>query len=372
MLETDMPYRLTRLRVVASDPSYNITAYRPVSLWRAALSAAEETIQGGPLAPAWLQLFRAHLSGSDEEMLRWRGDLGENFEMRRVYSGLYGRYFARALLASELGITDFISLDGDIVMQNGIKVTRTDRGDIPDWIAWDSRAGAYILGEAKGRLAGSEQGFLNGTPSCVHAGKAQFDRVAVRDSDGRTIATRNWVAANLWATDERRRGPVSLLWDPPDDGDSLLDDELPRHADAIRKHRNAAITKRLGAPAFTVRIAIEPSDDRESPAFLKAAEDTPLGPIERPSRELHEGDYLAAIITPLGVRPIRGADDLKTAQGISEEADRAGEPAMIFGLAKGESKTAESREVSWLSDNGIASRDGLSLFNLSKVDVRES
>ena len=367
-----MPYRLTRLRVVASDPNCNITACRPVSLWRAALSAAEETIHGSPMAPAWLQLFRAHLSGSDAEMLRWRGDLGESFEMRRVYSGLYGRYFARALLGSELGITDFISLDGDIVMQNGTTVTRAARGDIPDWIAWDSRAQAYVLAEAKGRLAGSEHGFLHGTPSCVHAGKAQFERVAVRDSGGRTIATRNWVAANLWSTDERRREPVSLLWDPPDDGDSLVDDEVPRHAVAIRKHRIAAITKRLGAPAFTVRIAMEPSDDSESPAIFEAVEDSPLGPIERPSRQMHEGDYLAAIITPLGVRPIRGADDLKTAQIIREEADRAGEPAMLFGVAKGEPRTRESRQMPWLSNNGIASPDGLSLFNLRSVDIGES
>ena len=180
-------------------------------------------------------------------MLRWRGDLGESAEMRRVFSGLYGRYFARALLASELGVADFIPLNrDDTSIPDGVTVTRIDSGDIPDWIAWDPRAGGYVLGEAKGRLTGNEQRFLNGTPSCIDAGKEQFQRVEARDSTGRTIATRNWVAANLWSTDERRRPPVSLLWDPPNHGHSLTDDEVPSHARAIRRHHIETIAKRLG------------------------------------------------------------------------------------------------------------------------------
>ena len=255
-----MPCRLTRLRVVDdSNLGIDITAYRPLNLWRVALSAAEETLHGGPLVPAWLQLFEAHLSGSETTMLRWRGDLGASVEMRRVYSALYGRYFARALLASELGLTDFIALDGDITIQNAVAVRRTQRGDIPDWIAWDQQAGAYILGEAKGRLTGNEHRFLNGTPSCINTGKAQFGRVEVTDSNDHMLTTRNWIAANLWSTDERGREPVSLLWDPPNDGAPLMNHEVPRHAAAIRKHRAAIIAKQLGDPSFVTRIAAKPS-----------------------------------------------------------------------------------------------------------------
>ena len=356
------------------DPGsgHNITAYRPVSLWRAALAAAEETINGGPLATAWLQLFRGHLSCSEAELLRWRGDLGESAEMRRVYSGLYGRYFARALLATELGLTDFIPLNRDITpIPDGVTVTRIDKGDIPDWIAWNPQTGAYVLGEGKGRLTGSEQRFLNGTPSCVDAGKEQFARVEVRDSGGRTIATRNWVAVNLWSTDERRQRPVSLLWDPPEDGDLLTDDEVPRHADAIRRHHIATTAMRLGEPDFTVRIAVKPSDDGVSSTIREATEDSWFGPIERHSREPHESDYQAAVITLLGIRPIRDAGDLRDAHGIRERADRTGEPVMIFGLAKVKLPPAESRQMPWLSDNGIAA-DGLGLFNLKNAEIRES
>ena len=94
------------------------------------------------------------------------------------YSGLYGRYFARALLASRLGITDFVSLNRNSTqIPDGVSVERIDTGDIPDWIAWDPQENTYVLGEAKGCLTGSAQQFLGRTPSCVDAGKVQFTRV---------------------------------------------------------------------------------------------------------------------------------------------------------------------------------------------------
>ena len=114
-----------------------------------------------------------------------------------------------------------------------------------------------------------------------------------------------------------------------------------------------------------MRIAVKPSHDGESSAIMEAAEESRLGPIARPSREPHEGDYLAAIVTPLGIRPIRDAGDLETAQGIADNAYRTGEPAMIFGVARRKPQT-----TAWLSTNGIAAPDGLSLFNLKDVEIK--
>ena len=105
-----------------------------------------------------------------------------------------------------------------------------------------------------------------------------------------------------------------------------------------------------------------------SPA-VEAAEESRSGVMGRPSREPHEGDYLAAIITPLGVRPIRDGDDLQAAHAVRERADRTGEPAMIFGLAKAALNATKSEQAPWLSENGIASPDGLSLFNLRNAEI---
>ena len=341
-----------------------------LNLWWAALAAADETVQGGPLAPAWLQLFEAHLSGSETAMLRWRGHLGESAEMRRVYSGLYGRYFARAVLTAELGITLFVPLQTNVTpIPGGVTVTRVGSGDIPDWIAWDPGAGCHVLCEAKGRLSESEGRFLHGKPGCINSGKAQFDKVEVTDSSGRRIATRNWIAANLWSTDRVKRGPVSLLWDPPGEGERLTGEEAEHHAQAMRRQRDAAVSARLGNPERRVRIAIAPTEDDMRPWSVQGVEDSRGGVIERPSREPHEGDYLAAVITPLGVRPIRDEDDLQAAHAMREHAGDSGEPAMIFGLAKAGPEGSKSERALWLSENGIASPDGLGLFNLRNVEM---
>ena len=83
-------------------------------------------------------------------------------------------------------------------------------------------------------------------------------------------------------------------------------------------------------------------------------------------------NYNAALITSLGIRPIRDPADLRFAHSIRESADRTGEPVMIFGLTNLKQPRAESRQVPWLSDNGIAAPDGVSLFDLKNVEIRES
>ena len=368
-----MPYRWTHLRKVDQHPCLGVCGNWPISLYRAALSAAEETIQGYLFASAWLQLFQAHLSDSEPEMLRWRGDLGSSSEVRRAYSGLYGRYFARALLAGELGLTDFIPLRTNCTrIDGGVTVRRVRKGDIPDWIAWDPRRPGHVLGEAKGRLTGNTQEFLTGVPGCINAGKAQFARVEVKDSRSRRISTRNWVAVNRWSTDERGGPAVSLLWDPPGDGDPLTPEEARRHSEAMRRHRIAAIAGRLGDPEFIVRVVVDGSDGGLPSLATDAKRESPFGPFERPSREPHEGYYQAAMVTPLGIRAIRNGSDLDEAHAIGERAARTDEPAMIFGLAKGTTKTPASGQIAWLSENGIASADGSALFNLKSVDIERA
>ena len=108
------------------------------------------------------------------------------------------------------------------------------------------RAGSHVLCEAKGRLSDSEGRFLSGTPGCIDAGKAQFNKVEVTNLSGRRIATRNWIAANLWSTDRVKRIPVSLLWDPPGEGETLTREEAERHAQAMRRQRDETVAARLG------------------------------------------------------------------------------------------------------------------------------
>ena len=257
-----MPCRWTHLRKVDRNRESAVSAHCPMSLFRAGVCAAEETIRGSPFASAWLQLFQEHLSESAPEMQRWRGSLGTSAEMRRAYSGLCGRYFACALLAGELGITGFISLETNCMRIGGgvVTVRRIRRSGIPDWTAWNPWGRHHVLGEVEGRLSGSLREYPTGTRSCVNAGKKQFLRVAVPDSRNRRISTRDLVAVNHWSTDEHGGQAVSLLWDPPGDGEPLMPEEARHPAQSMRRHGMETIAMRLGHPEFTMRIGIETSD----------------------------------------------------------------------------------------------------------------
>ncbi|HYJ84149.1 MAG TPA: hypothetical protein VEW26_15050, partial [Allosphingosinicella sp.] len=226
-----MSYRWARHRVF-DEQGKDKTGLAAISLWWMARAAAEETLQGSPLVAAWLKLFATQLSTADTYWLRWRGDLAESAELRRAYSGLYGRFVARALLERHLGLSRFISLGRNGVdIPGSAKVLRVHTGDIPDWIAWDERNARFVLGEAKGSLTGTDFLAQDG-PKCVHSGKEQFERVQTYVS-GRLIEPGRWVAATRWATDERNGYPVTVLWDPPVDERPFSEEEAERHRLAI-------------------------------------------------------------------------------------------------------------------------------------------
>ena len=115
-------------------------------------------------------------------------------------------------------------------------------------------------------------------------GKRQLERVAVYDGRAQRIRTRNWVAANLWSTEDHGKRPISLLWDPPGEGRDLSDEEKSDHAKAIRIRRVRNIAGALGRteglvggaelPGLKVRVHTEPSEP-EVPEPLSSDEVLP-------------------------------------------------------------------------------------------------
>ena len=398
-----MSCRYTLTRIVDPGAGTDVLEFGPFDLWWAAISAAEETIQGSPLASAWLRLFQDHLSHEDMSELRWAGDLAESAEMRRAYSALYGRFFGRAFLASRLGIRDFVPLHSDRTrVGNLVEVRRVMRGDVPDWIAWDPQSRSYVLAEAKGRLGGSMRGFLTGRPACINFGKAQFERVEVRDPRHRRIKTKNWVAANRWCTDRRGGRPVCLLWDPYGEGDELLEDEIPRHAAAVRRQRVGSITAGLGHPdpgfpegsteprGWTVRIAAAASEAPkapeapEVPVIPQGVDEERRSPGTDPepiavtrvkaeprSRENHVDAYVAALITRFGITPIIDQSGVDAARAAQDRAGSGEEPALIYGISGSALVEPEVSRRDWLSGGGIVSRDGAGLFDITQVEIGE-
>lgn len=399
----------------------------PISMWWIAHAAAEETLQGGPLVPAWLKLFRTHLSQNDQYAFRWRGDLAESSELRRAYSGLYGRFVARALLTNHLGLSRFTSLKRNgISLPNGVEVSRIKGGDIPDWIAWDESNRRYVLCEAKGSLTSAD--FLSTSgPKCVLDGKAQFSRVITTDN-ARLIHPSQWVAGTKWATDVRGGGPITILWDPPvdddfNDGDKVqryragitrawldsiargfgwqgadelisperqrealiinappgplrpeqewpsepdVDERRPEYPMALGPRAAAPRSSLAGAPSDVERVVSRVTNPLRELDLYKGS--TPLVPAEPESHPL-QGSYVAALVTPFGIQPIKSVRDLEQLRRAQDGARALREPAMILGIPTGLDPAQPISRKLWMDSAGIAPPNGLALFDLRQVQV---
>ena len=420
-------YRWTRHRVYDRS-GRDKSGLAAISMWWVARAAAEETLQGSPNAPAWLKLFRTQLSDADSFWLRWKGDMAESGELRRAFSGLYGRFFARALLRNHLGLTRFIPLKRNGVrVHESVEVRRIASGDIPDWIAWDGRNAGFALAEAKGRLTGANL-LSPGCPACISAGKNQFDRVAAFDGFG-PIRPAEWVAATSWATDVRGGYPATVLWDPPTEHEPYDEEEAAHHRKAMTNAWLDSIAGGLGwrdsseliaseraRNALVVRAEpgeIPESEDWQSPKedepfrFVEVGEEASTLPAEigstqfRPSitdqirlessdnlseseiypdpsilrpREpmaaAHEKAYLSAAFTRSGVRPIRGAADYDQLLREQERARNLEEPAMLVGIPINFNSEAKNSRETWIDGAGLSSTGELAVFDLRRVDLR--
>ncbi len=118
--------------------------------------AMKELIQTCRSASPMTALIRGLLAGTAGQPLIWRDSgPGMGWEMRTAWSGLFGRFFARAYLEQE-GYTWFhpIQRSYDLVTDD-LAVFRIGPGEIADWIcakdATTAAAGELIIVEAKGR-----------------------------------------------------------------------------------------------------------------------------------------------------------------------------------------------------------------------------
>ena len=396
------------------------TDQAPIWTWWIVGAAAEETLQGGLMSSAWLKLLGTHLSEIEPYWLQWSGDMAESAELRRAYSALYGRFFARALLTQHLGISRFLSMT-----REGLDlgpplpiVSRNGKGDIPDWLAWDERNRQFALCEAKGSLTAND--FLKpGLPKCVRDGKSQFDRVDVFLPPNRPIQPAQWVAATRWATDLRKGEPATILWDPPIDGESLDEPEATKFREAMTRAWLRSIAPRMGwdddeellnpdrgREALVVRAKPGPIPgddgwplDEEEPGYLDPAyraagtltEDVGVGdrrledsarklrtleiysdprPLSPPRREAtaHEGAYVAALITRMGIRPVRTDEDRDALHRAQDAARGRKEPAVLVGLQLGLNPAVPVAGAAWHDRAGIAAQGRLGVFDLRQIE----
>lgn len=118
------------------------------------LSALNEIIQTAPGSNPLPLLFDEFLSSGTAQLI-WKGSgPGRGVEVRRAFSGLFGRFLARAYLERYHGFTWFSPISGaPCNVSRRLRVIRQPgrEFDMPDWIM--AGPGVLAIGEAKGSHA---------------------------------------------------------------------------------------------------------------------------------------------------------------------------------------------------------------------------
>lgn len=168
----------------------------------------------------------AHASISElgltgDRMLTWRGGgPGLGRELRRAYSNIHGRIFARSYLEANEDVNGLLPIEGNnfsFVPGALVRLRNGKRGDMPDWIGWT--ATELIVAEAKGTSIGGdwEKSFWHGcaTPQCLRTAQEQVARVQIDlNRYILDVGFKGWSVASRWATEENGLDPWLAAVDP--------------------------------------------------------------------------------------------------------------------------------------------------------------
>lgn len=254
-------------------------------------AAARETLVTAPhMAAIWTGLFNSLLAPNCSSLC-WRDDgPGIGRDARSAYSGLLGRYMARAYLIEHEGVDLLVPLDKAkrFLEKTGyfIKKKNPDVYEA-DWIGWDD-SGPVIV-EAKGSYCGC-------LGSLQSAGN-QAKNTAVFCSY-QELPAKRWAIASRWGTEKKGLKPTLLAWGSKK---KQLDDDEDYQALRQILHR-ADVSGVLEGMGHTIHR------HRQVQNIEELIADVPSGRLIINGEQLGVG--FAAVVGPFGVRHLRPRDDL--------------------------------------------------------------
>jgi hypothetical protein len=238
------------------------------------LAAFRETLQttlGANPFSAFISGFLVPYSGS----LIWLGEgPGVGREMRRAFSALFGRFFARAYLSDCHNLVWFAPLNGpDHVVRERLRVrSRGSRQDLPDWIC-ASRA-HLALAEAKGARSGSRlTSYSHPAPIKQAIKQLQNCRVSTfRRGTGNWVdrKVKGWAVLNRWSFQLSDKEPFLFVVDPETEGDPLTSDELPPLIRAVAREHVGGLFRGLRLFDVANTIPFEAGPYRESASLMSS------------------------------------------------------------------------------------------------------
>ncbi len=290
------------------DPNNTPMKRIPFDIDLVAASAWGEILQAAPGAQSLAGIMEALLAPSSTDLVWQASGPGRGTEMRRAFSGMFGRFFARAYLQLNHGFTWFNPIDGDnYLLSPTWRVRRkpTQKTDMPDWIC--AKPGQLAIGEAKG--SNIEGAFPpKGTPAPIKkAGKqikgVQVEKLITAGAAPHWVAkqVKGWAVMSRWGTANPPRDPYLYALDPDTDGEALS---------ASEKDELEQVVARRHVELLAIGLGIVEQEEIENPEI-----DSPTlkGRHFAASSADVPGEFRGMVFSPFGRLDL----DLQQAQALS-------------------------------------------------------
>jgi hypothetical protein len=194
---------------------------------------------------------------------------GVGREMRRAFSALFGRFFARAYLTDCHNFVWFTPLDGPVHnISNRLCVSsRAPRQDLPDWIC-ASRT-HLALAEAKGARSGTPQS----QPAPIRQAIKQLRNCRVETYERGTKTwvhrtVKGWAVLNRWSFQSSNVPPFLFVVDPETEGDQIPINDLPALIRAVARGHVAGLFRGMRLFNVASLLPFEPGRYRETSLIL--------------------------------------------------------------------------------------------------------
>ncbi len=274
-------------------------------------AAARETFVTStlPFATIWTDLFSNMLVPKNHE-LRWRQNgLGIGRDARIAYSGLLGRYVARAYLENKEAVRILVPLDEAkrVLFGTPYRIVKDPpgRGLEADWIGINNRG--LVIVEAKGSFDNGIRTWYGPEyiPSTLRTAFKQANRTVVRNMHtGTNLSSQRWAIASRWATEDNGLEPVLLAWSSDI---QLLDNNGFRMIATLLKRVDVkSILRGLGH-----------TDVYEKMSNLNPLKQVPRSIRLSVGKQILEPGF-AAMIGPTDVQPLHTEDDLDCVRRIRD------------------------------------------------------
>jgi hypothetical protein len=244
-------------------------------------------------------LFEELLAPGGTELI-WRGrGPGRGIEMRRAFSGLFGRFFARAYLQRYHGFTWFVPIDGcPTILSNRARIVQKpgSSAEMPDWFC--AQPGQVAVAEAKGSHQRSNV-TAQTLPGPLKTAEKQIGGVVLEiRSFGRSgveiwtaRSVKGWAVMSRWGVEEPDRDAFQYVLDPSTDGEPLSDGDREHLVQDVARLHVAQTLEGMGYPDLASEFGVAGLEGAARPRQTATIEIEGEPPIK----------YLGAVVGPFGL-----------------------------------------------------------------------